>query len=431
MKNKKRSRGGGGAGVATTWGGEDHEYRKQRKLEQKRQDGSSSKSLHRQAVLTHETAEKRSQMQLKLHVTKVKREIDVLKAKLKCWDPEEAAMLDEQEAAKKLIPDEDVQNKKKGRKGPESWKLRGPARPACEVYDFDTRYVDPHIQAQEKAKAKAKRTVNLLSLYKGRMAQAIRNFESIQPDGSGLLTARAVSMLRQYLSALMQLGHLSLESKQYKSAREAWLECIELEGTGSEEPLTTATEMLLRMYLDLQRWETAWQFVSEQMANASSVWIAFSRVLLAFKLDKPEPDQHLIAAVRSNIYCAYYLAFFDTFRTVMEYTDDLTESDDEPQTDLEEAIDYCNACAADWQSVDAARSMKTLLVQALSGRHGTLTTSDVEWKQRIANLQQKLDHVARDDDDDENSTSPDIKMYAGMYQTAMEMLRESGQLSLS
>jgi hypothetical protein len=48
----------------------------------------------------------------------------------------------------------------------------------------------------------------------------------------------------------MQLGH-DVEAKCRQL--EAWLECIELE----DDPITTARESLMRMYLDLKRYDAA------------------------------------------------------------------------------------------------------------------------------------------------------------------------------
>jgi len=58
-------------------------------------------------------------------------------------------------------PFEPSTSRKKGRKGPESWKLQGAARLAWEVYDFDTRYVNPYIKDQEEAHKKAKRSLSM------------------------------------------------------------------------------------------------------------------------------------------------------------------------------------------------------------------------------------------------------------------------------
>ena len=105
--------------------------------------------------------------------------------------------------------EEPTAKKKRGRKGPETWKLRGAARPAHEVYDFDTRYVDPHLVAHKQAREKAQRRQNLLH--------------------PRLFDPHTIPACREYLGLLMQLGHICAEARQYKSAREAWLECLELD----------------------------------------------------------------------------------------------------------------------------------------------------------------------------------------------------------
>jgi tetratricopeptide (TPR) repeat protein len=166
---------------------------------------------------------------------------------------------------------------------------------------------------------KATRCVNLLVVHRGR-------FGHDAPDAA-----------REYLGLLMQLGHISVEAKKYKTAREAWLECIELEG---DDPITTARESLMRMYLDLKRYDAAYR-LGERLADDPSVWIRYSYAVMALQQKKPdaEVEKCMVRAIQSNPFCAYYLAFYDTFNGVMEYTEDLAESEDEPQSSLEEAIE--------------------------------------------------------------------------------------------
>ena len=59
-----------------------------------------------------------------------------------------------------MLEQDDNQPKKKTsrRLGPETWKLRGAAHPACKVYDFDTGCIDPYLQQHTEARANHQRS---------------------------------------------------------------------------------------------------------------------------------------------------------------------------------------------------------------------------------------------------------------------------------
>jgi hypothetical protein len=515
MKSKKRSRSGHGGGSASSsssalvWTGHDHEDRNQRQLlrktkKMKKATGSERSALpsssssavvtapaqlantndphqpellsfaeRKRAALTHETKEKKSAMQLRLHWIRTQKKVGALKDRLSAWDPqdehsivvglEECDQADEDNES----ADEETPKKRKGRKGPESWKLRGAARPAHEVYDFDVRYVDPHMAALDGAHAKARRTINALAVYKGRVSALLLLSASDEEEKTSVtrddatLTPRLLSLLRRYLSLLMQYGHLSLELKRYKTAREAWLECVDLEGdppppnvssgdatgshSGAEAPcsVTTAREALVRM--DLQqsppRVESAWKFLSQRAASDKSSWIAYTRALVGCLLQRTDGEALLLAdAIRSNVYCAYYLAFLDEFRSAVEYTEDLCEADDAPQTDLELALEYCtdDLLTKLWQSSGATKLLRRSISDALAGQHDTLHPADVEINHRLERLQQELSRREKNgistDETDARAMSAtadppvDVEMYVGMFRTAVEMIQESGQL---
>lgn len=277
----------------------------------------------------------------------------------------------------------------------------------------------------------------------------------------------------------MQLGHLGFEAKKFKTAREAWLECIELEG---DDPITTARESLMRMYLDLKRYDGAFR-LGERLTDDWSVCIRFSVAVVAAKENKPEAEKYIVRAIQANPFCAYYLAFYDTFNGVMEYTEELEEAEDEPQSSLEEAIEYCcSNHAAMWLDSKANVTLRNILVRAAQGNHSELSPSDLEWNQRLTKIEVESERLAqvaalkaeedessndeqeKDDDSQEDGHSQgdrerreedsedgsrddsqqedesedgseekekiDVRMYAGMFRTAMEMLQESGQLGL-
>jgi hypothetical protein len=513
MKSKKRSRSGHGGGSASSssalvWTGHDHEDRNQRQLLRKTKKmkkvtesersalpASSSSAVitapaqignndpqqpelasfaeRKRAALTHETKEKKSAMQLRLHWIRTQKKVGALKDRLSAWDPQDEHSIvvgleecDQADQGNESADDEETPKKRKGRKGPESWKLRGAARPAHEVYDFDVRYVDPHMAALDGAHAKARRTINALAVYKGRVSALLLLSASDEQEKAtaarddATLTPRLLSLLRRYLSLLMQYGHLSLELKRYKTAREAWLECVDLEGdppppnvssgdatgshSGAEEhcSVTTAREALVRM--DLQqsppRIESAWKFLSQRAASDRTPWIAYTRALVGCLLQRTDSDVLVADAIRSNVYCAYYLAFLDEFRSAVEYTEDLFEVDDAPQTDLELALEYCTdeLLTKLWQSSGATKLLRRSISDALAGQHDTLHPADVEISYRLERLQQELSerkkHGQSTDETDARAISAtadppvDVEMYVGMFRTAVEMIQESGQL---
>ena len=162
--SSKRGRGGGG-GETEAWSAGDHLVRKakqQRKMNEKQEERD-----RRSALLTRGSKQKMEEGKLRLHIKRVQKQIEKLRERLERWDDAE-----EKKLAKKLREEEERRKqeelnppkKKKGRKGPETWQLRGAARPAWQIYDFDTRYVDPHIKAHEEAKQKAKRCRNILAV---------------------------------------------------------------------------------------------------------------------------------------------------------------------------------------------------------------------------------------------------------------------------
>jgi hypothetical protein len=459
MKATKRN-----STVNTGWSGADHLER-----DASRDHKLTSEQHRRRDLLSHDTKDKRDAMKLKLHLTKSQRAVDDMKKRLQVWDAqEEKKQAIERKRLEDLAAADDGQPKKKrGRLGPETWKLKGPARPAWEVYDFDVRYVDPHIEAHKQAKEKATRCVNLLLVHKGKFGHDA-----------------APETAREYLGLLMQLGHISVEAKKYKTAREAWLECIELEG---DDPITTARESLMRMYLDLKRYDAAYR-LGERLADDPSVWIRYSYAVMALQQKKPDADieKCMVSAIQANPFCAYYLAFYDTFNGVMEYTEDLAESEDEPQSSLEEAIEYCSSETVPmWLDSKANITLRNILVSAAQGNHRQLKPSDLEWSTRLTKIEEECDRIAmeaalkqvndeneeaeeeeeddaneerpdseeevleeekpegrkrkarRDEDedeseeeDDEEEVEVDVRMYAGMFRTAMEMLQESGQLGV-
>ena len=320
---------------------------------------------------------------------------------------------------------------KKRRPGPETWKLRGAARPAWEVYDFDTRYECPFIKEHEEAKEKVKRIQNILCLYRGKMQ------DGPKPH------------CYNFVMNLCQLGHLCYEDHKYSKARQAWIECIDLEG--ADVVMTNARYRLIRMYMKLGRAQSVNRLCADLSSSSNttkSAWIQYSALLLTYQTfnnnntdtDTPSTSaskqllqEALQNAIASNIYCIFYLAFHDTAfnNDVMEYTDDI---EDVPEGTLLEAIEYCTSEQLTiWNQTNGA--IQWLRTQLMS------IWKDLDWESSLKKEEEdgrddtngveenKNDDADGDEQDDvEEEDDIDVSMYAGMFRTGMEMLIENGQL---
>ena len=433
----KRNRTGGDT---EAWSASDHLIRKAK--QELKQNQKQEERARRSALLTRDSKEKREEGKLRLHIKRVQRQLDKLRERLESWDDvEEKRLLEQLKAEEERKRQEALEpKKKKGRKGPETWKLKGAARPAWQVYDFDTRYVDPHIKAHEEAKKKAKRCRNILSTCKGKFGEEEKGVP--QPH------------CREFLSLLMQLGNLARQANQLKTARQAFLECIELDS--SENPVTPARCQLMRLYMDANRPDSARRLWERLPSDDPSVWIRYSAALVEYvswKLLGEEGSSQetaetlLTRAIRANVFCAYYLGFFDTFSEVMDYVDEIEDADEEQP--LEEAIEYCNSeQMGAWQGTDGA--MEWVRDFVLSGLHShsvsdeKLSSSDLEWRDKLSEIRRDYEAsegqsnrdidesgglVDNDSDPSEDNDSvADVAMFAGMFETAMEMLEEEGKL---
>lgn len=414
--------GGGkrGRGAGAMWTAADHmerTARKQAKLTQKQMDRSET--------LAHDTENKREQQKLLLHIAKTLREVDGIRERLARWDDvnEEKRQKAEEEKRRKEeeAADENAPKKVRRRAGPETWKLRGAARPAWEVYDFDTRYVDPHLKAHADFKASVKRSRNLLVLFKN-------NFGS--PD--------APPICRYFLTLLMQLALLYRQASKIKASRKTLLECIDLDSL--EAPISTARCHLIRLYLDANRPESAVRLLDRLPNNDKSVWIQYSRLLLEYKnrenREEDAPDtleESLVLSIRANVYCAYYLAFGETFDSVMEYAQEIEDATD--QEPLEEAIEYCNSeMRQAWEDEEGATAwLQQKLFTALASdkkAEDSLSAANVDWQTPLQRMEVAA-KAAREEEDAENEDEEedeedvvDFAMFAGMFRTAMEMVEE-------
>jgi hypothetical protein len=429
----------------TTWNADDHADRKHKQLKKLDHD-KLEKREQRTALLTRDSKAKREQGKLRLHLVKTQRQIDKLRPRLLAWDDvdEQKRRKKELEQERKMQEDEANPPKRKGRKGPETWKLKGAARPAWQVYDFDTRYVDPHIKAHEEARTKTQRCRNLLSLYKGRFGEETTSGIP-QPE------------CREFLSLLMQAGHLNLQAKNFKASRQHLLECMELDS--ETHPVTPARCHLMRLYIEANRPDSARRLWEKLPETDTSVWIRYSAALveyISWKILEEEgstqatAESHLAKAIQSNLFCAYHLAFCDTFHEAMDYTEDIEDAHEGKP--LEEAIEYCNSeQMGAWQGTEGALEwVRDVVLKAIHGfpiAGGELSPSDLEWKAKLMQCREdpKAETAANEsedersaaeaesetsegDNEDESEAEADVDMFIGMFQTAMEMLENTGEL---
>ena len=430
----KASTSGGGGGQPAAWGADQHADREaanvvslerriaKRKKKKRRLDTDEDGNLstYKRTALSHDTADKIDAGKLRLHITKTKRVVETERERLRTWDDvEEKKRAAEEERKRReaetaeLAEENGERNSKKKRErpGPETWKLRGAARPAWEVYDFDTRYVDPHAKQHEEARAKASRMRNLLSLYRGRFGEV--------GDGSNDddVDFPPQPHCRNFLALLMQLGHLSVEAKKFKSARECFLEVMELEGTEeSSAVVTTARSRLMRMYLEANRPDSA-RRLWERLSHDGSAWIRYSAALIEYvswRVLEEEGSSRKTAedlacmAIAASPFCAYSIAFHGTFERVMEYGDEL---EDEDPGSLQEAIEYCHSeQMGSWLGTDGAvKWIQSVVLRLLNGGRSTVDSEYAEdartrlqsWESDLARIEEEFEAAEKEKEREE------------------------------
>mmetsp|Transcript_8815 Transcript_8815/g.18921 ORF Transcript_8815/g.18921 Transcript_8815/m.18921 type:complete len:561 (+) Transcript_8815:135-1817(+) len=422
----------GGGGQSAAWGADQHADREaanvvslerriaKRKKKKRRLDTDEDGNLstYKRTALSHDTADKIDAGKLRLHITKTKRVVETERERLRTWDDvEEKKRAAEEERKRReaetaaLAEENGEKNKKRRRPGPETWKLRGAARPAWEVYDFDTRYVDPHAKQHEEARAKASRSRNLLSLYRGRFGEV--------GDGSNEddVDYPPQPHCRNFLALLMQLGHLSVEAKKFKSARECFLEVMELEGTEeSSAVVTTARSRLMRMYLEANRPDSA-RRLWERLSHDGSAWIRYSAALIEYvswRVLEEEGSSRKTAedlacmAIAASPFCAYNIAFHGTFERVMEYGDEL---EDEDSGSLQEAIEYCHSeQMGSWLGTDGAvKWIRSVVLRLLNGGRSTVDSEYAEdartrlqsWESDLARIEEEFEAAEKEKEREE------------------------------
>eukprot|EP00978_Attheya_sp_CCMP212_P029119 scaffold102442_cov54-Attheya_sp.AAC.3 len=466
VKKRGSSQGGGEA-----WSAAEHELRISTRMEslQKkcaRDNTSIAERLqekgYKRTALSHDSKDKRDADRLRLNITKTRRDVDKLRNRLTHWDDHEErqyqqARLAEEERKRKEREEEEEHGPKKKpryrRPGPETWKLKGAARPAWQVYDFDVRYVDTHIEAHKSAKEKAKRERNILALFRGRLGVEESTGDDDDDDEGEDKDVPPQPHCREFLALLMQLGLLNAEGKKFKAAREALMECMDLDGT--QQPITNARCRLMRMYLEANRPDSARRLWERLSPTDPSVWIRYSAALVEFVswklLNEPGSTRStaetlLHQAIRSNIFCAFHIAYHPTFESVMEYTDEIEDSD---EGTLEEAIEYCSSeQMGTWLGTEGAIEwLRRNVLRALNtndSKPSSISKADLDWSTKLAVIEEEYeashnfeDEQATDEEDnapqlvvledDSEEEKHDLLMYAGMFRTAMDMLEDAGE----
>jgi hypothetical protein len=259
----------------------------------------------------------------------------------------------------------------------------------------------------------------------------------------------------------MQYALLNLEARKFKSARETLLEIIELEGVNTLKPLTNARCRLMRMYLEANRPDSARRLWEKLPTYYSSIWIRYSAALLEFvswkileeKGSSEESAKKLLAqAIRSNVYCAYYIAFHETFQQVMEYTDEVEDAEDGT---LDQAIEYYNSEEmGNWVGTEGAVEwIRSVILEILDGDDDPesdeigLKKSDLEWEEKLVKVEKDYEVMASAEDKNEDeveedsisekedlegngeASEVDFLMFTGMFRTGMDMLTDSGAFS--
>ena len=378
-------------------------------------------NIYKRSHLAHDNYDQIDSQKSRLATAQIQRKINKLKDRLENWDPVEEAQLASKKQQQQLLEEEDKNSieykmkldahnhqldkkarqkasseyqllhakhgvnssthrrksnlRSKPRPGPETWKLRGAARPAHEVYDFDTRYVDVHIKARDEANAKARRSWNVLCKCRGRFAldeegEGIDEDEEIAKDDSeGSNNSREKKSssssgfsppqpyCRQYLSLLTQLASLHLHRRNYSSARTALLEAINLEGPTHSHSITNARYQLMNMYLHTNRPSSARKLCS-LLHNDNSAWIKYSAALIEYVSwnilhedgsTAQTAERLLTHAIRGNVYVVYLLGWSSTFEKSMEYTNEVCDGHEleSESGSVLEAIEYGCSCYDD------------------------------------------------------------------------------------
>lgn len=378
---------------------------------------------YKRAHLAHDNYDQIDAKKVRLATQQLQRKVNTLKERLESWDPiTECKLEDEAERVKEERLKLHAHNRQldiaarqqaeaeyaiqyahhgvnsstnrrkenlrsKPRPGPETWKLRGAARPAQEVYDFDVRYVDVHLLARDEANEIARRSKNIFCVCRGRFAldggtEEEEENDDDDDDGEegGVVNEEKNDnnknnqqkkkkkeqffpppqpYCREYLSLLTQLASLHLHRRNYSSARSSFLEVIDLEGAQHSTSITNARYQLMNMYLHTNRPSSARKLCNTlQQSSDNSAWIQYSAALIEYVSWNVLHEEGstsftaealLTQAIRGNVFVAYLLAFSSTFEKSMEYVNEVVNDYEylSNSGSVLEAIEYGCCCYAD------------------------------------------------------------------------------------
>jgi len=227
----------------------------------------------------------------------------------------------------------------------------------------------------------------------------------------------------------------------------------------------------MRLYLDANRPSSARSLWERLPIQYNSVWIRFSHALLEYVSWKIlEEDgstyetttQAFIYAIKSNVYCAYYIAYHETFSKVFEYVEDVEDAED---GSLEQAIEYCNSeQVGSWIGIEGVIDwLRFMIVQALNlddqlvdsdtsssstsstndgkGQEQKLIRQDLEWGNKLEALEDECEvnqdlkpkkdnsngnEQGVENNEQEDDEEADTLMFAGMFRTSMDILTDAG-----
>ncbi len=140
--------------------------------------------------------------------------------------------------------------------------------------------------------------------------------------------------------------------------------------------------------------------LADQFPQDDSAVIRFSGAAAHVKLGSNN-NEAMKQAVACNEFCAYWLCYHETFETVFEHLDELEDLDG-PQSSLEDGLLYAALHANDWVKTEGALDALKAALPAAPG-----------WKDRLEKIREQ---------------KPSLEMYIGMFETAMDMLAEAGEI---
>ena len=390
---------------------------------------------HRRTRFAHDTLHKNMEDTQRLRLKKTRNTLIAAKSTLSPFDHlkyrEEAKQREKQEAATRAHKSlTKIQRRIKAKNlDPENWKLKGAARPAHEVYDFDVNFVDVHIVALDEAKLSKARSVDLKVECGGRFSAA----SSPQP------------VCLDYLGALRDHGEECVIGKKYKEARDVFREGVELDGLTD---VFGFRGRLLCMFLEVNKPESVRRFMADAVergevvrsgvavyANALVEFV--SGVVLEEEGSSEETARVAVKqALKSNLYIGLYLSFYDMFQECVEYGDEIDLCE---EGGVLEAIKFGSSRrVGPWMETEGF--VEFLREEVL----GALVSKDTwcDWKGRLNELvgeeeeeEEKEKEGSSEEEEDEEEDEEeeggkglgnDAKMFAGMILTAMEMVSESG-----